>query len=205
MDMSLLEKVFDRAFFVKLVGSHTWLLSVPWGKVFVTSLLFLATLVASRLTRRFLSRRAERSGEPRGKSKGFWKNFWEAENRFITRSLSALFWLAFIAAFLSIWAVHIGSTIEKFEHLFPQLLRGLFIIIGFVAVLKASRIVIKVFVERGKALADESPRGIQRVQTLEYIFRYISTALISFVAVLMILNNFGINLAALLATVGVAS
>ena len=195
----------DKEFLVEMVGEHTWLFSVPWDTVLVTALLFLATLALTRLSKRFLIRRAEKTKEHKAETGGFWKNFWETENRFLKRSLSTLLWLAFVAASLSIWAVHIGNTFEKIEHLIPHIFRCIFIIIGFVALLKASRITIKVFVERGKAMTEDSARGTQRMQTLEHIFRYISTALITFVAVLMLLNNFGIDLAAILATVGVAS
>ena len=195
----------DKEFLVEMVGEHTWLFSVPWDTVLVTALLFLATLALTRLSKRFLIRRAEKAKEHKAETGGFWKNFWETENRFLKRSLSTLLWLAFVAASLSIWAVHIGNTFEKIEHLIPHIFRCIFIIIGFVALLKASRITIKVFVERGKAMTEDSARGTQRMQTLEHIFRYISTALITFVAVLMLLNNFGIDLAAILATVGVAS
>ncbi len=179
---------------------YAWLNEVPWLLAGLTVGLFLLTTFASKMTKRWVRKRAEGV-----KTSGFWAEFFRCEQGFIVKLVAWIYWVLFFAASIYIWMAHIGLMLSRLNLFYAPFGKALVIVVIAIMTLKALRIVIHVFVERGKSLAENSPRGVLRIQTLEHIFKYLSTAVVTFVTALMLLNNFGINLGAVLATVGVAS
>jgi len=176
--------------------------NLPLMYIAATAGVLIAALVLSklskRLIRKFMGRkRAEDS---------FWGGFWLTESRFVTRAISLFIWIAFIVAALSIWSDYTGKLASRIEHIYPPLLKSVFIIILAAVVLKIIHQLTRFLVEQLTPLAERgTTRGTQRVTTLNHTFRYGATIVIVIVTALMLLGTFGIDLKAILASVGVAS
>ncbi|MBN1283288.1 MAG: mechanosensitive ion channel family protein [Proteobacteria bacterium] len=96
-------------------------------------------------------------------------------------------------------------ALELTVHWYPPVLKAAAIVIIAALALNAVNRLVRLLVERVTPFAQQSTiRGKQRVDTLSHTFRYGSTIVIFTVALLMIMGSFGIDLKALLATVGIA-
>jgi len=176
---------------------------MPWTLIGITAGLFVAAFIINALIRRYLRKAVDRKVLD---EKSFWSQFWRSERDLVFKSISWVIWLASIGGVIYLWSGYIGKVLERAKYLYPPLLRAIIIILIAVIALKAVQILISVIIEKVAPLAESTTtRGSQRVKTLHHVFSYGSTIIIVLVTVLMLLSNFGIDLKAILATVGIAS
>ncbi len=178
------------------------LAKIPLFHASLTIGLFFATLIVSKLFKRVLKRRA--SQKPAERS--FWNQFWRSEQKFILKSIGWVLWLIFITATIYIWSGHLAKFLLKIEHLYAPLARAIVIIIVASIALKAVNQLIGFIIEQVTPITERrTVRGKQRAETLNHVFKYGASILIVLIAALMLMSTFGIDLKAVLATVGVAS
>ena len=177
--------------------------AIPVSHVLATILLFIVALVGKSVLKLLIKRAFS------GKSKNtgsFWRKFWIDEKKFISKSINWIVWVSFIGGTLYIWASYIGRFVIHLEHIYAPIIRSIIIIIAALLLLKTIKHLIRFIVEQFTPLAEQKQkRGKQRVETLSHTFNYGSTIIVLTIAAMMMLNTFGIDLKALLATVGVAS
>ncbi len=183
-----IEELFDKVFIIRA--------GITIGVFFITILL---SKFVKRSIKKYISRR------PR-KEASFWLRFLHDEKKFLLRSVGWVFWILFFVVFFYIWSKHIEKIFVKIEHLYAPLARAAVIVILTILALKAVSYLIQFITEQVTPLTSQrTSRGQQRMKTLNHIFQYAFTVLISLIATLMLLENFGIDFKAILATVGVAS
>jgi small-conductance mechanosensitive channel len=176
---------------------------LPWQLIAATAGLFVAALVLERLIKRLIKRAFD--GRP-ADDRAFLSVFWRTERGLVLGSVGWVVWLAALGGAIYIWADYVGRIFAKARALYPPLLRAAVIVIIAAIALKAARALISVVVEKVSPLAESAAaRGAQRVRTLQHVFGYGSSIIIVTIAALMLLGTFGIDLKAVLATVGIAS
>lgn len=176
---------------------------VPWMQVSLTFALLVVAFFVSKLSKRLIKRRVARKPEI---EKTFWSEFWRKEQKFVLRSVGWVVWLVFIALTLYIWSSYITDLFVRLQNVYAPIVRAIIIIIIAAIALKADNYLINYIIEQVTPITERrTTRGKQRSQTLHHIFMYGSNILITVVAILMLLDTFGISLKAVLATVGVAS
>lgn len=177
--------------------------SMPWTLIAITIGLFVAAFVINTVLKRFLKRAAARKAVD---EQSFWSQFWKAEHNLVLSSIQWVVWLTFIGVAMYIWSGHIGKLFMKVKTIYPPMLKAVVIVLVTVIALKAVQILIRVIIEKITPLAETTTvRGTQRMHTLSHAFNYGSTILIITIGTLMLLSNFGIDMKAVLATVGIAS
>ncbi|MFH1873932.1 MAG: mechanosensitive ion channel family protein [Pseudomonadota bacterium] len=182
------EEFFDKVFFVRFA---------------ITLGIFFFTLVVSKLIKRYVKKRIPVSP---AKDSLFWLRFLHDEKKFVLKAIGWIFWILFFLGFFYIWSKLIEQLFVKVEHLYAPLARAAIIVIITVLALKAVSYLIHFITEQVTPLTSRgTARGQQRINTLNHIFRYAFTVFIGLIAALMLLENFGIDFKAILATVGVAS
>jgi small conductance mechanosensitive channel len=175
---------------------------IPLVHAAVTAGLFLVTLFISKLTKRLIKKHASRPTD----KKTFWVQFWKSEQRFILKIVGWIMWLLYFMVVLFIWSDHLTKIFLYLKHLYAPLARAIVIVIIAAIAIKAINQLIHYSIEQITPLTERrTTRGKQRAETLNHIFKYGSTIIILLVTVLMLLDTFGIDLKAVLATVGVAS
>jgi small conductance mechanosensitive channel len=176
---------------------------IPLVHASLTAGLFLVTLFVSKLTKRLIKKRASRKP---AEKKTFWLQFWKSEQKFILKSVGWILWLLYFMVVLFIWSDHLAKVFLHLEHLYAPLARAIVIVIIAAIAIKAINQLIHYSIEQITPLTERrTNRGKQRAETLNHIFKYGSTIIILLVTVLMLLDTFGIDLKAALATLGVAS
>ncbi len=176
---------------------------IPWVHVLITVGLFIAASIISKFSKRLLKKRISQKAEKR---ESFWFQFWKSESKLLLKSITLIIWLSYISITLYIWSGYIGKLFTRIEYLYAPLLRAFLIVIVAIIALKTSQHLINFLIEQVAPITKRGTiRGKQRVDTLQHVFSYGSTIIIIIVAVLMLLDNFGIDLKAILATVGIAS
>lgn len=176
---------------------------LPWPLLSITLGLFLAAFVVNKLIKRALRKSFDKRS---GDDTSFLSLFWKSESKLILSSIGWVIWLAFIGGALYLWSDFIGKLFTRVQSFYPPLLRAVIVIIIGIIAIKAVRVLISAIIEKISPLAENTAvRGSQRIKTLHHVFSYGSTIIIVGITVLMLLDNFNINLKAILATVGVAS
>jgi small-conductance mechanosensitive channel len=176
---------------------------MPWTLIGITAGLFIAAFIINKLIKRFLKKAMARMVADES---SFWSQFWKSEHTLVLSSVGWVIWLAFIGGAIYLWSGRIGKLFTRVQTLYPPLLRAVVIILVTIIVLKATQILIHVIIDKITPIAETAAvRGTQRVQTLRHAFIYGSTIVIITIGTLMILSNFGIDMKAILATVGIAS
>jgi moderate conductance mechanosensitive channel len=177
--------------------------AIPVSHVLATIVLFIAAFIIKSILKRVIKKAFTKTS---GDKSSFWSEFWVDEQKFISRSISWIIWISFIGVSLYIWSDYIGRFVTHLEHIYAPAIRSVIIIIAALLALKTIKHLIHFIVEQFTPLAEQKQkRGKQRVETLSHTFHYGSTILVLIITVFMLLNTFGIDLKALLATVGVAS
>ncbi len=177
--------------------------SVPIVQILLTVGLFVAAAIVSRVIKRSIRKAAEKKVVDEG---SFWAQFWKSEHGLIFKSISWIVWLGFVAGAILIWSKYISKVFIRLEQFYAPVVYAVVIILITVIALKASQHLIRIVIEHVAPIAESATaRGKQRVHTLQHVFSYGSTIIIVLVATLMLLDNFGIDLKAVLATLGVAS
>ncbi len=176
---------------------------IPLPQVIITIAMFIGAWLISglfkRMTKRYFSKRL-------GESNSFWARFWKKERRFILRSIGWVIWIAFFGAALFVWAGHLSRMAGRLEAIYVPLGRAAVIIIIALLTLKATRVVMTIVLDQLTPIAGRGMKRAQRrMETLNHVFNYGITFAILGITVMMLLDTFGIDLKAVLATVGVAS
>jgi small conductance mechanosensitive channel len=136
----------------------------------------------------------------------FASKFIHEESKFIKKSISTAIWLIFIATVIYIWLTYVQRFFGVVENFYAPVARSIIVVIIAFFGYKASIILTDFIIERVSPLTERtSSRASQRVITLRHIFKYGASISISIISGLMIIGNFGIDLKAILATVGIAS
>jgi len=176
---------------------------IPVANVLATAILFITILIIKSAFKRLIKKNLSKES-----SEGafFWSSFWLDEQNFISKSISWVAWLSFLGGCFFIWAKHVGKFIERIDNIYAPLVRSIVIVIVALLALKVIKHLIQFIVEQYTPMAEQKQkRGKQRMATLSHIFNYGSTAIIMLITSLMLLSTAGIDLKALLATVGIAS
>jgi small conductance mechanosensitive channel len=177
--------------------------NLPWPLIGITAGLFIAAMVLDRVLKRHLRKTFQKKAAD---DTSFLVMFWRSESTLILDSISWIIWLAFIGGAMYLWSGFIGKLFTKVQSFYPPVLRSVIVMIIAIIAIKAVRVLINLIIEKISPLAEStSVRGSQRMKTLHHVFSYGSTIIIVGITVLMLLDNFNINLKAILATVGVAS
>jgi len=175
---------------------------IPMTETILSIALLVVRIIASKITKRLLKRRADAPVD----EDSFISRFLHEERKFLLKSISILFWLIFLAGLIYVWSPHLEKIFNAVQGFYMPIARTIIIVIIAFLAYKAAQLFAGFIIERVTPFAERgTARGRQRVQTLSHVFRYGSTILIVVLTTLMLLSTFGIDLKAILATVGVAS
>ena len=176
---------------------------IPMGYVILTLGIFVAAFAINLMLKRLVKRAMERR---EADEDSFIAIFWRSESNLVLRSIGWAVWLTSIGGAIYLWSGHIGRLFGRVREFYPPIMRTVVIVFLIAIALKATQILIRVIIEQVAPLAESTAaRGKQRIQTLHHVFSYGSTIILISIGVLMLMDNFGINLKAVLATVGIAS
>ncbi len=176
---------------------------IPIAPLGISVGLMIAAFFVSSIVKRMAKRGFARTAN---KPDSFLFQLWKQERKFILRTISGIVWLGFIGAILFVWSEYIGRLFAHLNAIYAPLLRAILVVLVAMLALKTLMMLINFLVGKFAGYAEQrNPRGRQRVMTLKHIFRYGTSILILLITVLMLLDNFGIDLKAVLATLGVAS
>ncbi|HQG13775.1 MAG TPA: mechanosensitive ion channel family protein [bacterium] len=180
---------------------ETVMSKIPIPETAASAGLFLVAIFISRVFGKWLERRLARS-----QSEGFIGEFLTKEKKLLIHSIRIIVWFAFIVFLSMIWADYIEKIFSSAKSLYAPIIKGVVIVVIALMLYRAIHLATEILLSRLTPVAEKATlRGKQRMNSISQIFRYGSSAFIFFVASLMLLETFGIDLKAILATIGVGS
>lgn len=175
---------------------------IPLMQTSISIGLFLLAVIISKIFKRVINKKAQMPLD----ENSFASKFVHEEGDFLKKSTSAAVWLSFLAILIYIWMTYLQRFFTIIDDIYAPIARAIIIIIIAFLGYKAANILTDFLIDKVSPYAERTTsRATQRVTTLRHIFRYGSSIVIAIVAIMMLVDNFGIDLKAILATVGVAS
>ncbi len=180
---------------------ETVMSKIPVPETAASAGLFLAAIFITRIFGKWLERRLAKS-----QGEGFLGEFLNKEKKLLMRSVRIIVWFVFIASLSMIWADHIEKIFSSAKSLYGPVIKAIVIVIIAMILYRAIHLATEMLLSRLTPVAEKATlRGKQRMNSISQIFRYGSSAFIFLVASLMLLEAFGIDLKAIIATIGVGS
>ncbi len=174
---------------------------IPWFETGFTVLFFIFSRILIHFTKRYLSKKLAHKN-----SNSFINHFLHQEKTALFRFIPLCIWLLFITAAIYLWSSQLEKAFYALHSFYAPIARAIIILLIAYLGYKALQLLTSLIIDKITLLAEKSTnRGKQRVDTLNHVFRYGYTIIIISISTLMLLDTFGINLQAILATVGIAS